>query len=144
MNCTNCGRQEVYAKGLCRKCYERQRHYKGALPPSIEERTRAKWIGRVVNGWEVIEVLPNSRALLKCKECGKTRIRTRANIEKQLIRPCVCRVEHLVPRTETQARVYKAVLHNKGSVTKAAADLGVSKQAVSSVLETMRRRMYED
>lgn len=100
---------------------------------------RAKWVGQIVNGWEVIEVLPHQKALLRCKTCGRTKTGSREGIKNQSIRPCVCRVEHLEPKTETQARVYTALLRNKGNGAKAAKELGMSRQAVHSVLDTMRK-----
>lgn len=100
---------------------------------------QAKWLGRIVNGWELIELLPKQKCLLRCQTCGRTKVAHREGVDHLSIRPCVCRVEHLEPKTETQARVYAALLRNKGNGAKAAEELGMSRQAVSSVLETMRK-----
>ena len=107
--------------------------------PSMEERMNAKWVGMHINGWEAIAVLPKMKLLVRCPCCGRTKIIGRGNLAKHSTRPCVCEIERLTPRTETQARIYKALLHNKGSLTKTAEALGISKQAVSSCLETMRK-----
>ena len=142
--CSYCGKYGVYAKGLCRTCYNRQRN-NGGMIPSREEELRKRWMGLKFGTWEIIGVLPNQKALLKCTECGRTKIMQRNSLLRQGgTRPCVCSIEHLVPRTEAQARIYKAVLHNKGSVSKAAKDLGISRQGVHSVLETMRKNMREE
>lgn len=139
LKCRICGRQGVYAKNLCRKCYDRIRKngWVDTLPNDTAARRR--WIGKTVNGWEVIETLPKYKVLLKCKHCGRTKIVDRGGVRAGSTRPCVCHIERLEPKTEAQVRVYTAVLHNKGNGSKAAKDLGVSRQAVFSVLETMRK-----
>lgn len=137
--CSVCGAYGVYARGLCTRCYQRMLKNGGVITPTLEQTMKAKWIGRRAGTWEVIETLPKQKALVKCTICGRTKIVSRANWDKKGIRPCVCEVEHLEPKTQTQARIYKALLHNHGSLTKAAEALGISKQAVSSCLETMRK-----
>ena len=137
--CSYCGRLGTYAKGLCISCYNRQRNNGGVMVPSMEEQMTAKWVGMHINGWEAIAVLPKQKLLVKCPYCGRTKIIGRGHLAKHNTRPCVCEIERLTPRTETQARIYKALLHEKGSLTKAAEALGISKQAVSSCLETMRK-----
>lgn len=109
------------------------------MTPSLEEQLNAKWVGMHINGWVAIATLPKMKLLLKCPHCGRTKIIGRAHLSKHNTRPCVCEIERLTPRTETQARIYKALIHNNGSLTKTANALGISKQAVSSVLETMRK-----
>lgn len=137
--CSVCGAYGVYARGLCTRCYQRMLKNGGVITPTLEQTMKAKWIGRRAGTWEVLETLPKQKALVKCTICGRTKIVSRANWDKKGIRPCVCEVEHLEPKTQTQARIYKALLHNKGSLTRAAEALGISKQAVSSCLETMRK-----
>ncbi len=139
--CTCCGATPTYAKGLCGSCYQRALRNGGIVVPKMSERVRAEWKGKIVNGWEVLDTMPKSNLLVKCIHCGRTKIITRAAAKRQSARPCVCSVEHLEPKTEAQAEVYKAVLRNKGNGAKAAKELGMSRQAVHSVLETMRRNM---
>lgn len=142
-NCVCCGTLGVYAKHLCKGCYDRALRNGGVVVPKMSEQVRQKWKGQIVNGWEVLDTMPKANLLVKCIHCGRTKIVTRASMKKQQTRPCVCHVEHLEPKTETQARIYKAVLKNKGNGAKAAQELGISRQAVNSVLETMRRNMNE-
>ena len=138
--CSVCGARGVYAKGLCTKCYTRTRKNGGVITPTLEQMQRTKWVGMRIGDWEVIEPLPKQKALIKCTRCGRTKIVSRANFTRNELKHCVCEVEHLKPRTETQARVYKALIHNKGNMSKTADDLGISRQAVWSVLKTMKRR----
>lgn len=142
--CRVCGRVGTYAKHLCRKCYDRIRKNGWVETPTKITAVRQRWIGKSANGWTVIEHLPKDKVLVKCQHCGRTKPVSKSSITKGTIRECICHVERLVPRTETQARVYSAVLHNKGNGSKAAKDLGLSKQAVFSVLETMRKNQYEE
>ena len=142
-DCIFCGKHGVYAKNLCRSCYNRALKNEGIVVPRMSEQVRAKWKGLKVNGWEVIDTLPKGNFLLKCIYCGRTKIVVRESIKRQSVRPCVCHVEHLEPKTEKQARIYKAVIKNKGNAKKAAEELGMSRQAVWSVLETMRRNMLD-
>lgn len=137
--CSVCGAYGVYARGLCTRCYQRMLKNGGVITPTLEQMMKAKWIGRRVGTWEVIETLPKQKALIKCTICGRTKIVSRANWDKKGIRPCVCEVEHLEPKTQTQARVYKAFLHAKGNASKAGEELGMSRQAVWSVLKTMKK-----
>lgn len=137
--CSVCGAIGTYAKHLCRPCYERALRNGGVPAPRMSEQTKAKWKGVIVNGWEVLDTLPKSQFLVRCIHCGRTKIVVRSTIRNQSIRPCVCHIELLEPRTEAQARIYKAVLKNKGNASQAAKDLGLSRQAVHSVLNTMRR-----
>jgi hypothetical protein len=112
--------------------------------PAKNTAVRQRWIGKSANGWTVIEHLPKDKVLVKCQHCGRTKPVCKSSITKGTIRECICHVERLKPKTETQARVYSAVLHNKGNGSKAAKDLGLSRQAVFSVLETMRKNQYDD
>lgn len=138
--CSVCGAYGVYAKGLCTKCYTRQRKNGGIMTPTLEQAMRTKWCGMRIGDWEVIEPLPKQKALVKCTRCGRTKIVSRGHFGSSGLKPCVCEVEHLEPKTETQARVYKALLHNKGNAAKAGEELGMSRQAVWSVLQTMKKR----
>lgn len=142
--CRICGHQGVYAKHLCRKCYDRLRKNNWAESSPKTEAVRKRWIGKTANGWEVIEHMPKDKVLVRCQFCGRTKVVSKSGITKGSIRPCVCHIERLTPRTETQARIYSAVLHNKGNGSKAAKDLGLSRQAVFRVLETMRKNQYEE
>lgn len=142
--CRICGHVGTYARHLCRKCYERIRKNGWVESEPTDSMARRRWLGRTANGWEVIGYLPKDKVLVKCQHCGRTKTVYKAGIRNGTIRECICHIERLKPRTETQARVYSAVLHNKGNATKAAKDLGLSKQAVFSVLETMRKNQYED
>ena len=137
--CTVCGRQGVYARGLCRTCYERIRKNGGVRIESHMTLARKRWVGKTANGWEVIEHLPKGKVLVKCQHCGRTKVVGKKGIANGTTRPCVCYIERLEPKTETQAKVYSAVMHNKGNGFKASKELGMSRQAVYSVLETMRR-----
>ena len=138
--CSVCGAYGVYARGLCTKCYTRARKNGFVITPTLEQQMKARWIGKRTGTWEVIETLPRQKALVKCTVCGRTKIIARQDFDKKGFRPCVCEVEHLEPKTETQARVYKAFIHNKGNAAKAGDELGMSRQAVWSVLQTMRKR----
>ena len=137
--CSVCGAYGVYARGLCTKCYQRMLKNGGVITPTLEQMMRAKWIGKRTGTWEVIETLPKQKALVKCTVCGRTKIIARQDFDKKGFRPCVCEVEHLEPKTQTQARVYKAFLHAKGNASKAGEELGMSRQAVWSVLKTMKK-----
>ena len=138
--CSVCGAYGVYAKGLCTKCYTRMRKNGGVITPTLEQTMRTKWVGKRIGEWEVVEILPKQKALVRCTICGRTRIVSRQSFGINGVRHCVCEVEHLEPKTETQARVYKALLHNKGNASKAGEELGMSRQAVWSVLQTMKKR----
>ena len=142
--CRVCRHVGTYAKHLCRKCYDRIRKNGWVETPTQNTAVRQRWIGKSANGWTVIEHLPKDKVLVKCQHCGRTKPVCKSSITKGTIRECICHIERLKPKTETQARVYSAVLHNKGNGSKAAKDLGLSRQAVFSVLETMRKNQYED
>lgn len=142
--CRICGHTGVYARHLCRKCYDRLRKNDWVESDPKGDSVRKRWIGRSANGWEVIEHLPKDKVLVKCQFCGRTKIVSKSGIARATLRQCVCHVERLTPKTEVQARIYSAVLHNKGNASKAAKDLGLSRQAVFSVLETMRKNQYEN
>lgn len=137
--CTICGKQGVYARGLCRTCYERVRKNGGVKTEPYLTAARKRWIGQTANGWEVIEHLPKDKVLCKCQYCGRTKIISKDGIRNSTARPCVCHIERLKPKTEAQARIYSAVMRNKGNGFKAAKELGMTRQAVYSVLETMRK-----
>lgn len=136
--CSVCGAVGCYAKGLCRSCYNKARRREGNTDDYMTK-VRRRWIGQSANGWTVIEHLPKDKVLCKCSYCGRTKIISKDSIANQSARPCVCHIERLVPKTATQARVYSAVMKHKGSGSKAAKELGLSRQAVFSVLETMRK-----
>ena len=137
--CKICGIKGVYAKGLCRTCYERVRKNGGVETDRYATAASKRWIGRTANGWQVIEHLPKERVLCKCQFCGRTKIIGKHAIREQTARPCVCHIERLEPKTEVQARVYSTVMRNGGSAYKASKELGMTRQAVYSVLETMRK-----
>lgn len=138
--CSVCGAKGVYARGMCTKCYTRTRLNGGVVTPTLQQAQRIKWCGMRRGDWTIVEPLPKQKALIRCEKCGRTRIISRQNFEKSGYRKCICEVEHLEPKTETQARVYKALLHNKGNASKAGAELGMSRQAVWAVLNTMKKR----
>ena len=138
--CSVCGAKGVYAKGMCTKCYTRARKNGGIVTPTLEQTMRQKWCGLRVGEWEAIEPLPKQKALVRCTNCGRTKIVSRAHFGTNGLKHCVCEVEHLEPTTETQARVYKALIRNKGNASKTGEELGMSRQAVWSVLKTMKKR----
>lgn len=139
MVCTICGKKGVYARGLCRTCYERVRKNGGIRTERYETQAYKRWVGKTANGWEVIEPLPKDKVLCKCVYCGRQKVVSKAGIRYSTVRPCVCHIERLEPKTDAQARIYASVMRNKGNATKASKELGMTRQAVYSVLETMRK-----
>ena len=126
--CKICGIKGVYARKLCRTCYERLRKNGGLETERYLTAAQKRWVGKTCNGWEVIEHLPKGKVLVKCQYCGKTKTVSKKTITAGTTRPCVCHIERLEPKTDTQAKVSAAVLNNKGNGFKAAKELGLSKK----------------
>jgi hypothetical protein len=137
-NCFFCGDKIVYAKGLCRKCYFRNR-----LNGSLEyKRKPSKYVGRVLNGWEIISTNKQNGFVVKCEKCGETKNVWRSVVVKNCIAPCLCSLKKNIVGTNRQEEIWNAWEQNGRSFTKVGQILNLKRQRVHYVIRQLSRPHY--
>ena len=133
LTCSCCKKTPVYAKGLCKNCYEINRR-KGT-----PEKYRSPILGKEFNGFVVECFIDSHKALIRCKKCGETRIVSKTHFYGSNLRysPRRCHCTYVFNEevlTPTQKKYIKVFKENDYSINETAEALGVSKQCVSEII----------
>lgn len=119
--CRYCGSEKLYAKNLCRLCYQRQLNNNGIITPTRKERAemRAK---------KVLEPKPKTVWEIKRDKFAEE-------------------YSDVVFHTERQKEIYEMYTEQKLSISEIGRRLNISRQAVSVILKEIKRlkhRHYEN
>ena len=129
--CSYCHTNEVYAKSLCKNCYNRQRRH------GTPKYTRQKYhIGDCINGWTIIDNKPPRHYTLQCNQCNATVIKSVDCMRYLSKHRCCFKFSECM--TARQKEIVSAFIKNDYKYTETAKKLGLTRQRVYKVVDELR------